>query len=225
MKKINLLILALVAVMPNRIKCAYYRYVKKATIHPSVRIGISIINAKNIRLSEGVRIGHFNVINNLDDFHLGANAIIRKCNIFNALSRDDKSNSYARDPNRNPSFYLGTESTISAYSYFNCDASITIGSFTALSGRRIQFLTHDIDLKTNKQVIAPIVIGDCCRILTQTIVTMGLTFPDYSTLGSNSVLTKSFSEPYTLYGGVPAKPVKRFDEDCLYFTRTKGFVE
>lgn len=225
MKKFNLLILALVAVLPNRIKCAYYRYVKKATIHPSARIGISIINAKNIRLGEGVRIGHFNVINNLDDFHLGDHALIRTFNVFNALSRDDTRNSYARDPNRNPSFYLGEESTISSYSYFNCDASITIGIFSSLAGRRIQFFTHGIDLKTNKQVIAPIIIGNYCRILTQTIVTKGLTFPDYSTLGSNSVLTKSFSDPYTLYAGIPAKPMKRFDEDCLYFTRTKGFVE
>lgn len=224
MQKINLFILALVALMPNFIKCAYYRHVRGAKIHPSVRIGLSILNAKNIRLSEGVRISHLNIINNLHDFHLGKNVRIRNCNIFNALPKGSSLHDFPNNPDRNPSFYARAESTISSYHYFNCDDSISIGAFSAIAGRRVQLFTHAINYEINQHCTAPIVIGNYCRILTQTIITYGLTFPDYSTLGANSVLTKSFSEPYTLYAGVPAKPIKRYDENALFFSRTSGII-
>jgi hypothetical protein len=43
-------------------------------------------------------------------------------------------------------------------------------------------------------------------------------------LAAGSSLSHAFGDPFTLYSGVPAKPVKPLDRDAEYFRRTAGFV-
>ena len=55
-------------------------------------------------------------------------------------------------------------------------------------------------------------------------VIKGSALPDCSVLGANSTLHKAFSQPYTLYSGVPAQPVAPLDPESGYFHRDIGFV-
>ncbi len=52
----------------------------------------------------------------------------------------------------------------------------------------------------------------------------GSALPDFSILGAKSLLNKSFTDTYQLYGGVPARPIKSLSRDCKYFQRTEGLV-
>jgi acetyltransferase-like isoleucine patch superfamily enzyme len=56
------------------------------------------------------------------------------------------------------------------------------------------------------------------------VVLGGSNLPDYSVLSACSLLNKSFDEPYMLYGGVPAKPIKSIPKEAGYFTRQIGFI-
>jgi hypothetical protein len=222
-QKINLFLLCIIALMPNRIKCAYYRYICKATIHSGVWIGVSIIQARHIILEEDVRIGHFNIVTNLQRFHLAKKSRIDSWNIFNAVPLGS-SQHFAQSTDRNPSFYLGEDSGIGTRHYFNCDDAITIGSFSAIAGRRSQFFTHGIDFEHNQQIARPIHIGDYSHIATSCLINRGITFPSRSVLGACSVLSKTFEQEYTLYAGVPAKPIKHYSENAQYFSRQSGLV-
>ena len=52
----------------------------------------------------------------------------------------------------------------------------------------------------------------------------GASLPDHSVLAAGAVLNKPQQEPYTLYGGVPAKRIKDIPKDANYMNREKGFV-
>jgi hypothetical protein len=49
--------------------------------------------------------------------------------------------------------------------------------------------------------------------------------PSFSVLGAKSLLNKKLSEEWTLYGGVPAKPLQCIPREAKYFTRIIGFVD
>jgi acetyltransferase-like isoleucine patch superfamily enzyme len=60
---------------------------------------------------------------------------------------------------------------------------------------------------------------------TGVVILKGSCLPDYSVLGAGSVLTKTMTEPYTLYSGVPAAPISELDKASRYFIRQTGFVD
>jgi len=67
-------------------------------------------------------------------------------------------------------------------------------------------------------------IGDYCFVGTNSVLLGGSALPDFCVLGAKSLLNKTFTETYQLYGGVPARPIQKLSPDCKYFQRTKGFV-
>ena len=52
----------------------------------------------------------------------------------------------------------------------------------------------------------------------------GASLPDHSVLAAGAVLNKPQPEPYSLYGGVPAKRIKDIPKNAKYMNREKGFV-
>jgi carbonic anhydrase/acetyltransferase-like protein (isoleucine patch superfamily) len=53
----------------------------------------------------------------------------------------------------------------------------------------------------------------------------GASLPDYSVLGAIALLNKHYTEPYYLYAGNPAGPVKQLSPDQKYFTHKSGYVD
>ena len=60
--KARLLVLAFVAVLPSFLKRPFYRWFFGYQIGKRVRIGLSIIDARECRIDDDVTIGHFNVV-------------------------------------------------------------------------------------------------------------------------------------------------------------------
>lgn len=54
----------------------------------------------------------------------------------------------------------------------------------------------------------PVVIGNDVWIGVRAVILGGAALPDGTIVGAGSVVTKSFSEPYTTIAGVPAKVIK-----------------
>ena len=60
-----------------------------------------------------------------------------------------------------------------------------------------------------------IVIGNDVWIGYEAVILSGVTIGDGAIIGSRAVVTKDV-EPYTIVGGVPAKPIrKRFDDETI----------
>ncbi|MEY2506755.1 MAG: hypothetical protein QOH01_1084 [Verrucomicrobiota bacterium] len=193
------------------------------SIHPSSRIGFAWIFPKNLVMEEGSRIGHLTVCKNIDLLHLGAHAIVGQLNWITGFP-SGPSRHFAHQPDRQPELIVERHAGVSSRHLIDCTARVRIGAFATIGGFRSQLLTHSIDFTAGRQTAEPIEIGEYSFTGTNSVLLGGSVLPHHSVLGAQSLLNKKWEEPYRLYAGVPAKPVKELSTDLKYFRRTEGFV-
>jgi acetyltransferase-like isoleucine patch superfamily enzyme len=119
---------------------------------------------------------------------------------------------------------MGEASAITKHHHLDCTNAIYIGKFATIAGYQSQLLTHSINVMDGIQDSKPIVIGQYTFVGTNVVILGGATLPAFSVLGAKSLLNKSFSAEWKLYGGVPAKPLNDIPHDAKYFTRSEGYV-
>lgn len=194
------------------------------SIHKSASIGFSLIVPKRLEMGPGARIGHLNMCKTgIELLQLGECAILGSLNWICAVPLDSVAH-FQHQADRRPELIVQEHAAITTRHYIDCSDRISIGRFSTFAGLRSVVLTHSIDLKTCKQSVAPVSVGDYCFVGTSVVILAGGGLPNYSILGANSLLNKAFDEPYCLYGGNPARPIKPLTPDLMYFSRTAGFV-
>ena len=193
------------------------------SIHPSSRIGLAWIFPRKLVMEEGARIGHLTLCKNIDLLHLGAHAIIGQLNWITGFP-SGPSRHFAHQPERRPELIVEQHAGISSRHLIDCTARVRIGAFATIGGFRSQLLTHSIDFNAGRQTAQPIDIGEYSFTGTNSVVLGGSVLPHHSVLGAQSLLNKKWDEPYRLYAGVPAKPVKELSPEMEYFRRREGFV-
>jgi acetyltransferase-like isoleucine patch superfamily enzyme len=119
---------------------------------------------------------------------------------------------------------LARHSAVTNRHMIDCTDRIRIGSFATIAGFASQLMTHSINLEKSRQEAHPITIGDYCFVGTNCVLLGGSSLPDYSVLGAKSLLNRSLTETYSLYGGVPAKSIKALPATHRYFQRQSGYV-
>lgn len=191
----------------------------KYEIHPKAKIGLSYIYPEHLIMEEGAYIGHLNVAIHLELIHMGKNCTISQKNWITGFPMADKSN-FQDFPNRKPYLIMGKDSAITKQHLIDCTDTVTIGELTSIGGYGIQILSHSTSLQHNKQSCAPITIGHHCFVGTRSIILPGSILPNQAVLGAGAVLKKQFTESFSLYGGVPAKFIKKMDENYAFFHRT-----
>jgi acetyltransferase-like isoleucine patch superfamily enzyme len=192
-------------------------------IHPSCKIGLAWILPSRLIMEEGSRIDHLTVCKNIDLLHLKAHASIGRGNWITGFPLGPSPH-FAEEKDRRPELIVGEHSAITHRHLIDCTNSVTIGKFTTMAGFQSQIITHSIDIETSRQTSAPIRIGDYCFVGTNCVLLGGSAVPDFCVVGAKSLVNKDFTEPYQLYGGVPARPVQKLSADSKYFHRTEGFV-
>jgi acetyltransferase-like isoleucine patch superfamily enzyme len=193
------------------------------SIHPSSRIGFAWIFPRRLVMEEGSRIGHLTFCKNIDLLQLGAHAIVGQLNWITGYP-SGPSRHFGHQPDRRPELIVERHAGISSRHLFDCTARIRIGAFATIGGFRSQFMTHTIDFAAGRQTAEPIEIGEYSFTGTNSVVLGGSALPHHSVLGAQSLLNKKWDEPYRLYAGVPARPVKELSPDLEYFRRAEGFV-
>lgn len=192
-------------------------------IDPTAFIGYSLILPKVLSMGPGARIGSLCVAIHLEKVILGKNARIGRLNWITGFPLGG-SKHFTEDKHRMPALIVGDESAITKQHHLDCTSTISIGSFSTIAGYNSQFLTHSINISSCRQESYPIAIGDYCFVGSRCTILGGAVLPSYSVLGACSLLTQAFSEPFSLYGGTPAKALKTLEKESKYFSRTCGFV-
>lgn len=193
----------------------FYHY----QIHPTARIGLSYIYPKHLIMEEGAYIGHLNVAIHLELIHMEKDCTISQKNWITGFPLNNKTN-FQDFPERKPYLIMKKDSAITKQHLVDCTDTVTIGELTSVGGYGTQILSHSTSLQMNKQSCAPITIGHHCFVGTRSIILPGSTLPNHSVLGAGAVLKKQYTEEYALYGGVPAKFIKKMDETYAFFSRT-----
>lgn len=214
----------LIIFFPWKIRRALLVHFWKYKIHPKAHIGFSYIYPKHLIMEERATIGHLNVAIHLDKIMMGQNSIISRGNWITGFPMGNTSRHFSHNNERMSELIIGKESAITKGHHIDCTDRIHIGDFVTIAGYRSQLLTHSIDIYEGRQDSHPITIGNYCFVGTGVLIMGGSVLPDYSVLGAGAVLTKKYTEPFKLYAGVPAIPVKDIIHEAKYFNRDKGFV-
>ena len=212
------------AILPWSAKRAVYRYVFGYDVDPTAHVGISLITVKHLALGPGARIGHLNLIRNLDEVRLDEGAVIGNLNWVNAVpSGAEDRLTFA--PNRTTVLHLHRQSALTMGHFLDCSDRIDIGPFATIGGFRCQVLTHSVDLASGNVLCAPVRLGEYAFVATACVVLPGAELTHHAVVGANSMMRDIPTQPYALYSGVPAAYVRDLPEDWGYFVRTAGRLE
>jgi acetyltransferase-like isoleucine patch superfamily enzyme len=210
-------ILSLLAIpLPARLKRFVYGLLGH-DIHPTAKIGLSLILVDRLEMGPGARIEHFNVIRHCELVRLGEDAVIGSLNFINGIGPDSR---FLAGAERQRALLLDEGSAITYGHFIDTSDCVHFGRFSGLGGWGSQILTHAVVPDTAAHRSKPVSFGDYSLCATSVIVLPGGTLPDCSVLGANSVLSGPGEDEYTLYAGTPAKPIRTYPTDTAWFTRT-----
>jgi acetyltransferase-like isoleucine patch superfamily enzyme len=227
--KFRLFALACVALLPAFLKRPSYRWFFGYRVGKRVRIGLSIIDAKECRIEDDVsighlnavigvkklvigdhvRIGHLNIIRGGDEVLIGRYAEIIRMNEINSIPDPDVVNP------TEPRFLLGEGSIITTGHKIDFTDRVEIGRRSILGGRNSSLWTH------NRQRTRPITIGSFAYVGSEIRIAPGGAVPSKCIVGIGSVVTGELTDEESLIAGVPAKAVKRLTEEDKFLIERK----
>jgi acetyltransferase-like isoleucine patch superfamily enzyme len=229
MMKLRLLILAAIAIFPSWMKRPLYRLFFGYRIGRGVKIGLTLLDAKDCQIDDYVtighlnvfigikklsigeysRIGHLNIIRGGEEVRLGRYTEILRLNEINAIPEPIAVNEV------DSRFILGDGSIVTTSHKIDFTDRVEFGKRVILGGRNSSLWTH------NRQQTKPIIIGDYSYVGSEIRIVPGGEIPAKCIVGIGAVITKKFEGEYQLIAGVPAKAVKPLDEDGKFLTEYK----
>ena len=227
--RLRLFGLALVALLPSFLKRPLFRIFFGYRIGKRVRIGFSIIDARECSIADDttighlnlvigvgkftvgdhVRIGHLNIFRGGDEVNLGRYAEVIRMNEINSIPDPDVVNEI------DPRFFLGDGSVITTGHKIDFTDRVVIGTRSILGGRNSSLWTH------NRQRTRPIEIGSYAYIGSEIRIAPGGSIPSHCIVGIGSVITSALTEEGSLIAGVPAKSLKELDESDRFLIQRK----
>ncbi len=202
----RLVVLALVAFLPSLLKRPLYRLLFGYRIGPGVRIGLSLLDASVVSLSDGTWIGHLNLVTRVGRFDTGRHSRVGMLNVlrggervtlgdYSEVMRFNVLNAIPdHDCTTEPESVLevGAGTVITSGHRIDFTDRVTLGRNVIVGGRNSSLWTH------NRQETAPIEIGDFCYLGSEVRLAPGAKLPDECILGLGSVLTGEIREPRSL---------------------------
>jgi acetyltransferase-like isoleucine patch superfamily enzyme len=227
--RFRLLVLAIIAVFPSFLKKPLYRMLFGYRIGRRVRIGVSLIDARECSIADDVKIGHLNlfiqvgsltigdhvrvgflnIVRGGDQVTLGRYSELIRMNEINAIPEPDTVNE------TDPTFILGEGSIITTGHKIDFTDRVDIGKRTIIGGRNSSLWTH------NRQRTRPINIGPFAYIGSEIRMAPGSSVPARSIVGIGSVITGPFDGEGKLIAGVPAKAIRDLDEEDRFLVERK----
>jgi len=222
-------VLALIGVLPSFVKRPLYRLCFGYKVGKRVRIGLSIIDARECTINDDVQMGHFNLVLGVGTLNVGDHVRIGHLNIirggdevnlgrYSEIIRTNDINSIP-DPDvvnpTDPRFLLGEGSIITTGHKIDFTDRVTIGRRSILGGRNSSIWTH------NRQRTRPIDIGSFAYIGSEIRIAPGGSLPSKCIVGIGSVITSQLTAEGYLIAGVPAKAVKELTDDDKFLIERK----
>src|ERR1700693_1707982 len=228
-RKLRLLLLACIALLPSFLKRPCYRLFFGYSIGRRVLVGLNIVGArarqidddskighlnviigvKNLKLGDHVKIGHLNIIRGGEQVNLGRYSELIRMNEINSIPEPDAVNPV------DPRFVLGNGSIITTGHKIDFTDRVEIGRRTIIGGRNSSLWTH------NRQRTLPISVGEFAYVGSEIRVAPGGSIPPRCIVGIGAVITGRLDAEGWLIAGVPAKPIKELTTDDKFLIERK----
>jgi acetyltransferase-like isoleucine patch superfamily enzyme len=229
MRALRLAGLALGAVLPGPLARVWLRLAFGYRIAPTARIGFAILDARELELGPGVRIGHLSAVWQCERFvadeqawvgplnlirggkvRLRTYSWVMRLNVLNAIRDHDCTTEPVSEID------VGAGAVIVSGHWLDFTDRITLGRNVILGGRNSSLWTH------NRQQTAPIEIGDFCYLGSEIRVAPGAKLPERCIVALGSVLSGAIEPAGSLVGGVPAKVVRPLRPEDEILVRRKA---
>ena len=106
-----------------------------------------------------------------------------------------------------------------------CSDEVVIEPYAVLGGLRSLVVTHGPDYVTARQLTAPVRIGHHSIVAASSTVLAGSVVAPCSIVAAGSTVAGHLAEEFTLYGGTPARKIKKLPEDAAFFHRELGAID
>ena len=186
-------------------------------LHPTARIGHSLIDVDSLEMGEGAVIGHLVLLRGCEEVRLGDWAIIQMLVWINSV-RAEKG--FFRDVERRPALIMGHKSLITMLHFIDACDLVELEDFASLAGFGSLIQTHAVDLQTLKQNCAPVRISESSLVASRSTLLPGAIVPSCSIVAAGSVVHGKLVGHH-LFGGVPAKALRETDLSWGYFNRPR----
>src|SRR6266568_6457490 len=227
--KFKLFVSACIGLLPSFLKRPCYRLFFRYRIGKRVRIGFSIVDARDCSIDDDVQIGHLNIIIGVEKLSIEDHVRIGHLNIirggaevslgrYSELIRLNEINSILEPEIVNPiepRFTLGPGSIITTGHKIDFTDRVKIGRRSIIGGRNSSLWTH------NRQRTRPINIGDFAYVGSEIRIAPGGSIPSRCIVGIGSVITGELTGEEQLIAGVPAKPIKALSEEDRFLIERK----
>jgi acetyltransferase-like isoleucine patch superfamily enzyme len=204
---IRFLITCFLIPFPSFLKVFFFRYFLGWKIGRNVKIGLSLISAKNVEIGDGVYIGHFNQIRLCRYLSVGNKVTIMNNNQITGSSQN--SESWTNEIIIEESCY------ITSHHFFDISGGIIIGNDSVIGGRDTQIWSHSIKMIKGRRELVPkkCIIGRKSYLGARVTLVCN-TVPSRSLVGAGAVIAKEFQESQANEGqmiaGNPCKILKKY---------------
>jgi acetyltransferase-like isoleucine patch superfamily enzyme len=220
-RRLRWLFAILAVAAPQPIKHAIYRRILGWDIHPTAYFGFSLIFPEFLSAAEGANVGHLTVIKGCDEVRLGVRAIVGPMNWITSPRRTPGLFPHALQ--RCPRLVVDDEAAITTRHILYCSDEVVIEPYAILGGLRSQIVTHGPDYMTGCQRTAPVRIGHHSIVATSCTMLAGSSVPPRCIVAGGTTVAGPLPEELTLYGGTPARAIKKLPEEAELFHREFGY--
>lgn len=208
----------LLPLLPGRVRMTLGRLLLGWDVHPTARIGRSVVLVDKVVLGPGASIGTATMIKGLAELRLGAEASIGMLNWISAPPLG--SGAFAGSPNRHPALLMDASSAITSRHIVDCSDTVTFEEYAILSGIRSTIFTHSVNLVRNQQRTGKVRIGTRSAVLTNSLLLAGTVVPPCCIVSAGSVVNTVLTKEHVFYRGNPAVEVRELPAELAWFHRT-----
>jgi acetyltransferase-like isoleucine patch superfamily enzyme len=216
----RLVALAVVALLPKALKPVLYRGLFGYRIGRRVRIGLTLLDARECEIGDDTTIGNFNAVIAVgrlvigDHVSVGALNLIRGGDEVNlgrwsqVMRRNELNSIVGADPITpcDPRLLIGPGTVVTDGHRLDFTDRIEIGERVIIGGRNSSLWTH------NRQRTAPIAIGARTYVGSESRMAPGSRLPARCIVALGSVVSGALDGEESLIGGMPAKVLRPLDE-------------
>lgn len=132
-------LLFLTLLLPSGLKISILRLLPGWKIGNGVQIGLSYLDSEIVDIGEGVHIGHFNIVRNVQEFRLGPSAHIKNFNSFFGAATIAEFGFVS-------CVRIGARVLFMSHHFIDCAGTFTIEDDVTFGGRSTEVYTHQRNL-------------------------------------------------------------------------------
>jgi acetyltransferase-like isoleucine patch superfamily enzyme len=204
------LVLLATLLMPGPLKVAILRRQRGWHIGKGVSIGLSWLDAEQVTLADGVRIGHFNLVRNLLSLSIGQDSFVKDFNSFfgaGAAAREWFPSNVE----------IGARVVFMSRHFVDGSGTLVIGDDVTVGGRSTEIYTHQRERRDGVPVLCAtqVVVGDRAYVGARcTLVSCRI--PARAVVGAGAVVVNDHEadgkDGAVLLAGNPARVAKHYTD-------------